>query len=162
MRVKRLPGLALGFLESVFLSQFFCLPPRFEMHLQAHLSQKAIQVFFSDLDRAEGQIPLAPFAFTCHCLHIFYHRSGEWQDLFQLSNHPRFVFPSAPSRWWNALLPVESIVKPFGATPFPLTSCSPHGSSHLNHLLDVIGRLYHQIEYGVLSTNNAIAFELRA
>ncbi len=95
MRVKRLLALAARLLQPMLLTQFFALPPLFEVDRQAPLSQEAVEVFFADLQRTECTVPLAPLALLCHRLDIFHDHVSQRQDLVELHDDPCFRLPAA-------------------------------------------------------------------
>ena len=54
-------------------------------------------MLFAHLDGTEQPIPLAPFAWPRHGLHILDDHRCEWQNLLEVYHDTRFGFPTASS-----------------------------------------------------------------
>src|SRR3989442_3821646 len=79
-----------------------------------------------------------------------------------MSDDADFGFPSAPCRGRKTLFAVEAIVKPLGASPLPPTSGTAQRASRLDGIFDILGRLHHQVEHGVLGTDHTEPFKFAA
>jgi len=144
------------------LDFLFGLPPLLEMEGQAHLAEQSIQMVFADLDGTKGRIPLAVLARSGDGLHIFDHGRVYRQNGTQLFHDPRLGFPAAASRGRYPLLAVEPIIEAFGASPLARASCSPHSTSSLHGLFDVIGCLHHEVHHRVTGPDDAEPLERTA
>ena len=160
--LKRLLPFALGLHQAVPLPQGFGLPPLPREYYQTHLPQEPVQVFFADLHRTEGPVPLPALAGTAHGLHVLDHHHRERQDGLQLLDHPRFGLPSAARRGRNAVLALDAIVEPFGASPLAMPSRPAHGATHFDRLFHVVGCFRHEGEHRVFCPHHAVALELGA
>lgn len=159
MAVKALFGFATRLLESILLPEFFGLPSLSRVDGQTHFTQEAVQMLFANLNRAECGIPLPILARASHGLHIFYHSIRERQNLFQLSYHTGFGFPSAPRRRGNALFTLEAIVETLGSAPLAMPPPPSHGSPDLYGIFDVRRGFHHQIKHRVLCANDTEALK---
>jgi hypothetical protein len=96
MALEGLLTFAFRLLEVVLLPQGFGLPPFSQVNGQARLSQEAIQVFFSNLHRTEGPVPLASPARPHQGLDILDDHLRKRQDSEQLLDDACFGLPSTP------------------------------------------------------------------
>jgi hypothetical protein len=132
------------------------------MNDQAHFSHKPIEMILANLDRAEGGIPLPMLARSEGRLYIFHYGIGQREDLSKLLYDASFRFPPTPGRGGNALLPLQPIVDPFGASPLSRAACASHGSSYLHRIFHMVRGFCHEIEHGVFASNDTEPFKLTA
>ena len=119
-------------------------------------------MLFAHLHGTESRIPLPPLTFPGDGLHIFHHGIPQGHDTFQMRHDAGFGFPATACRGWNTLLATQTIIKPFGASPFAKSASTAPGSTRLHCLLDVTGGLHHEVRHGITGPNDTEALELRA